>query len=52
MAPPLALIMDLPELDFRLGKVVEAEIFRRFASPVSFTSVPHRRDFFLVVSFG
>lgn len=44
--------MDLPGLDRRPGKVVQAEIWRRFASPVSFDPRSSRRQFFLVLSFG
>lgn len=44
--------MDLPELNFRPGKVVEAEIRRRFSSPVSFDPNLSSREFFLVLSFG
>lgn len=48
MAAPI----DLPGLDHRPGKVVQAEILRRFSSPVSFHPLVSRREFFMVLSFG
>jgi hypothetical protein len=44
--------MDLPGLNTRTGKVVEAEIRRRFGLPVSFDPALPSREFFLVLSFG
>lgn len=44
--------MDLPGLNFTPGKVIQAEIQRRFASPVSFSPSSCHREFFLVISFG
>jgi len=44
--------MDLPGLDHCPGKGVEAEIHRRFNSPVSFDPSRSAREFFLVASFG
>lgn len=44
--------MDLPGLDHRPGKVVQAEIQRRFNSPVSFDPISSAREFFLVLSVG
>lgn len=44
--------MDLPGLDRRPGKVVQAEIQRRFNSPVSFDPISSAREFFLVLSVG
>jgi hypothetical protein len=43
--------MALSGLDSRLGKVVEAEIQRRFSCPVSFDSHLSAHEFFLVLSF-
>lgn len=44
--------MDLPGLDRRRGRVVEAEIFRRYNSPGSFDLRHSSRPFFLVLSVG
>lgn len=44
--------MDLLGLDPRPGKVVQAEIWRRFSSPISFDPSSSRHKFFPVLSFG
>lgn len=44
--------MDLPGFDRRPRRVVEAEILRRYNSPVSFDPNLSAREFFLVVSVG
>lgn len=44
--------MDLPGLDLRPGKVVEAEILRRYNTLVSFDPRLSPRAFFLVLSIG
>lgn len=46
------LTMDLPGLDSRPGKVIAAEIWRHFSSPVSFDPLSSPLEFFLVLSFG
>lgn len=45
--------MELPGLNFRPGKVIQAEVLRKFGLPVcrNFSS-PSSPEFFLVVSFG
>ena len=42
--------MDLPGLDGRPGRVVEAEILRRYNAPVSFDPLTSSREFFFVLS--
>jgi hypothetical protein len=44
--------MDLPGLDRQPGRVVEAEILRRFNSSISFDPNLSAHEFFLVVSVG
>lgn len=44
--------MDLPGLNPRPGRVVAAEILRRFGSSVCAPSSPTSPEFFLVISFG
>jgi hypothetical protein len=44
--------MDLSSLDHQPRRVVEAEIFRRYNSPVSFDPLTSSCKFFLVVSIG
>jgi len=44
--------MDLPGLNFRPRKVVEAEILRKFGLPVCPSSSPPSSEFLLVLSFG
>lgn len=44
--------MDLPGLTFRPGKVLEAEILRKFGTPVCVPITSPSKGFFLVLSFG
>ena len=44
--------MDLPGLNFRPGKVVEAEILRKFGTSVCVHPSFPSKGFFLVLSFG
>jgi len=44
--------MELPGLDLRPGKSVEAEIGRRFNLPISFDHALSSKEFFLVISVG
>lgn len=44
--------MALPGLNFRPGKVVEAEIRRKYGSPVCHNPSSQSSAFFLVISFG
>ncbi|TVU49083.1 hypothetical protein EJB05_00374, partial [Eragrostis curvula] len=44
--------MDLPELDYSPGLGQQAEILRRFGSPVDFSSGCRLSEFFLVLSVG
>lgn len=44
--------MDPLGLDLRPGRVVQAEIFRRFSAPVSFDPSLSPKEFFLVLSVG
>jgi hypothetical protein len=44
--------MVLPGLNFRSGKVVEAEIIRKFGLPVCSSPSLSTSEFFLVLSFG
>lgn len=44
--------MDLPGLNFRPERVIEAEIHRKFGSAVSFDPSFPSSEFFLVLSFG
>ena len=48
----MIMAMELPGLDVRPGRVVEAEIRRRFNLPVSFDSSASPKEFLLVASFG
>lgn len=44
--------MELLGLIFRLGKVIEAEIHRKFSTPVCVLASSPSKGFFLVLSFG
>jgi hypothetical protein len=44
--------MELDSLDFSSGAKFEAEIWRRFGSPISFVEGRGLKEFFLVVSVG
>jgi hypothetical protein len=44
--------MDLPGLNFRLGKVVEAKILRKFGTSVCVHPSFPSKGFFLILSFG
>jgi hypothetical protein len=44
--------MVLPALNHRPGRVVEAEIRRRFGSPINFNPSSSFLEFFLVLSVG
>jgi hypothetical protein len=46
------MVMELPGIDDRPGRVVEAEIHRRFNLLVSFDPAASPKEFLLVVSFG
>lgn len=48
----ISISMDLLGLDLRLGRVVQAEIFRRFNASISFDPTFSPKEFFLVLYVG